>query len=737
MKPIEKVLSALSDPVRKLKPAGKNKWSARCPCHHDRNASLGIGVFEDGGAWVKCHAGCDREDVLAAMGLTVADLQPDRPTKQDGKLLPKTGKAWPTLEGATEAVRRIVAKKEDIPVKDVIQAGTWTYQDGSGKDIAAVIRFDLPTAPGEPKSRKTFRPVHRAPGGWAMGDPAGKWPLFRLAALKGAERAFVCEGEKAAGAAGSCGLVATTSAHGSQSPEKTDWSPLAAKETIIIPDHDAAGEDYARRVAAEIRRLNPAAVVKVLRLADLAGDDFPAGGDFADFSAEFRDGKDAEVIAQEINAAADKASAGTITAHGVRAGQSEKCPEPVLICAADVKTRAVNWLWRGRISRGRITVLAGHAGEGKSFLTTDLASRVTRGIPWPDGEPCTQGSVLFVCAEDSAEDTIVPRLKQHGADLLAVQILSGVSWRAENGDRKEVVFTLHNLAALEEAIERVKPILILIDPIGSFLGGKTDAHRDNEVRAVLAPLARLAEKYDAAVLIVAHRPKAGGTRADDLVIGSRAFTALARSVLHLIADVDDPDRKLLTAGKNNLGRKAVGLAFRIVGDEPGKIEWEEGPVEMTADEALAMETAGKHRRAPGPEPRERDAACDFLRKLLSAGGMDLKAIRERAAQAELNWRTVQRAAEEMGIERIRPAFGKGGRWILPDSRACQNAAQGPQDGKDLSSCHPPMKSKVSDAPPAQNDKLIDLGTMHRGQRSNRPQDPGMRTPDKRQDRREA
>ena len=107
--------------------------------------------------------------------------------------------------------------------------------------------------------------------------------------------------------------------------------------------------------------------------------------------------------------------------------------------------------------------------------------------------------------------------------------------------------------------------LVVIDPIGSFLGNGTDAHRDNEVRGVLAPVAMLAEKHGPAVLVVAHRRKSAGSIADDLALGSRAFTGIARAVWHLTRDPDDKARRLLLPGKNNLAREGDGLAFSISG----------------------------------------------------------------------------------------------------------------------------------------------------------------------------
>ena len=363
-------------------------------------------------------------------------------------------------------------------------------------------------------------------------------------------------------------------------------------------------------------------------------------------------------------------------------------PVPVVVCAADIAPQPVAWLWHDRLPRGRITVLAGHAGEGKSFLTTDWAARVSTGRGWPDGAPCERGNVLFVCAEDNAADTIIPRLIAHDADRSKVHILSGVKWRHEDGQEREVVFTLQNISELEGAIRRYRPALLIIDPIGSYLGGKVDGHRDNEVRSVLAPLGKLAEKYGVAAVVVAHRPKANGTRADDLVIGSRAFTALARVVWHLSCDPQNPERRFLLAGKNNLARKGCGLAFTILGEgADAAIMWEDQPVNMSADEGLAAATS-LDKEHPGPAPVARNAAAEWLRTLLADGPREAGEVAQEAKAAGFAWRTVQRAADELAVERVKLRFGGGWVWRLsvPAQGANEDAKSSLEPGN-LASWH--------------------------------------------------
>jgi hypothetical protein len=349
---------------------------------------------------------------------------------------------------------------------------------------------------------------------------------------------------------------------------------------------------------------------------------------------------------------------------------------------ADVKAVPVKWLWPGRIPLGRITLLVGRPGEGKSFLATDLAARISTGTPFPDSSSCPAGSVILISVEDDPGDTIRPRLDAHHADVNKVHLLSGVRYGGKDGKPFEVMFTLKDLDALAAALEAHHDCrLVVVDPIGSFIGGATDAHRDNEVRSVLAPVAQLAEKYGPAVLVIAHRRKSGGDFADDLALGSRAFTGIARSVLHLARDPENKARRLLLPGKCNVGPEIGGLAFSIEG-EPPALAWERDPVALSADDALATEN-GEHEK-PGPAPEARNRAAEWLRDLLKAGPMAVAAIEAEVEAAGYAWRTVHRAKDELGVKPYREQFGGAWIWRLPSK---DSTCQVPQEHSDLASWH--------------------------------------------------
>lgn len=635
MTPLELLLTKLPD----AKKAGSG-WSARCPAHDDRRASLSIGEGHDGIAMVKCHAGCDTSSVLTAIGLQLTDLFP-----KDGTITKQQNKApAPAFKSANHAIKA-------LEVKQGIRSAIWTYHDSNGEPVGVVVRWDRPNG-------KHIRPVSKHSDGWQIGAMASPRPVYQLPEVLKAGIVIVTEGEKAADAAQLLGFIATTSAGGAQAAKQTDWLSLAGREVWIIPDNDLPGRKYAAEVAGILVTLVPPSTVRIVELPSL-----PVKGDIVDWIEAHGDAAEPQVMREEIED----------LAQGVQPWRPNACSNqvddsstdgPVLVCLADVAAKPVAWLWDGKVPLGRITLLVGFPGEGKSILTTDMASRVSTGTPWPDNTVCPHGSVIFICAEDNPGDTIRPRLDAHLADCTKIHILTMVK-RSSNGKQNETMFSLTDIDALEKTLQQVPACkLIIIDPIGSYLGGKVDAHRDNEVRSVLAPVAQLADKYGPAVLVVCHRNKGRGSRADDLAMGSRAFTGIARTVWHLSRDTQDKKRLLLLPGKNNLAPEGDGLAFTIQGQPPA-IVWERESVRMNADEALAAENGNGDERKPGPEPKVRNAAKKWLAELLHAGGMTTQSIKQEAESAELAWRTVQRAAEELDIVRTKDQFSGNWRWSIP------------------------------------------------------------------------
>lgn len=320
--PVERLLEALRGHGCEPRKAGDG-WTCRCPAHDDRSPSLSIHAGDDGRALVNCHAGCSGDAVCAAIGLRLADLFPDDPNRRNGRT-PRTRRVSTSTETRPAApaansvdvdapkpvetfatAREVVEKLER---RRGAKAAHWVYTDALGEPVGLVVRWNLPPDPddAERKPRKDIQPVSKLPEGWANKGMPTPRPLYRLPdllATKPGDRVYVVEGEKAADACRAVGLVATTSPHGSNSPAQADWSPLAGRDVVILPDHDDAGETYAAAVA-RLALAAGAKSVRVVRLVELwAG--MPKGGDMADLLNNR--GGDVDPIRVEVEALAEKA----------------------------------------------------------------------------------------------------------------------------------------------------------------------------------------------------------------------------------------------------------------------------------------------------------------------------------------------------------------------------------------------------------------------------------------------
>lgn len=253
MRPIDAVLGRFPD-ARK----SGNGWSARCPAHEDRHPSLSIAEGDDGRVLLKCHAGCATEDVCRSKNLRLADLMPERPTRAIRHTQQRSG--FPTAEAAIHFLERKLGPR----------SRQWDYFDDAGVRVGGIVRWDTPDG-------KVIRPICLRDGEWTSGGMSAPRPLYRLGEVKAAETVVITEGEKAADAAAILGYAATTSAHGAQSPRSTDWTPLAGKDVVILPDNDPSGTAYAESVVAILAALDPPPSIKIVTLPDL-----PENGDIAD-----------------------------------------------------------------------------------------------------------------------------------------------------------------------------------------------------------------------------------------------------------------------------------------------------------------------------------------------------------------------------------------------------------------------------------------------------------------------
>lgn len=330
---------------------------------------------------------------------------------------------------------------------------------------------------------------------------------------------------------------------------------------------------------------------------------------------------------------------------------------------SNIRPVPVDWLWPQRIARGKLSILAGDPGLGKSFLTVDIAARVSRGASvWPDGSPgLERGRVLLVSAEDDPADTIRPRLDAAGADCDRIRIIEAA--HDKRGCRTAFNLRDHLDGLRGELKNNGGYDLLVIDPIASHVGN-IDSHVNAQVRAVLSPLQQLAAELRVAVLAVHHLNKGGnpGANAISRLSGSGAFGAAARSVMLVVKDPNEESRRIVACVKSNVGHEWPGLAFAISGD-PAGVVWDREPVLMTADELLRSTVSAEG----GSRLSE---AIQFLREYLKDGPQPASEVESAAKVEGISVATLRRAKKVLGVRSPREGFGPGGTyvWTLDDPR---------------------------------------------------------------------
>jgi len=344
------------------------------------------------------------------------------------------------------------------------------------------------------------------------------------------------------------------------------------------------------------------------------------------------------------------ASAGPDGVHGVLL--SEVVPE------------RVRWLWKSRIVLGKLNLVDGDPGLGKSAVTIDLAARVSAGKPWPDGSECEAGGVVILSAEDGLADTIRPRFDAAGGDPLRAVAVSTVPDAGGAGSERQIAIP-DDLHVIEAEIERVGALLVIIDPLMAFMPAEVNSHRDQDVRRMLAPLSRTAERTGAAIVVVRHLNKATGGNALYRGGGSIGIVGAARSGLLVAKHPEDDNRRVLAGIKSNLAAPAPSLVFSLSSTESGavRVDWK-GETPLDASALLSAPTDHEERSALAE-------AQEFLREVLAGGAVPAKDAQEEARGAGIAERTLKRARSGLGViaEREGESGQQGGgrwHWRLPE-----------------------------------------------------------------------
>jgi hypothetical protein len=321
-----------------------------------------------------------------------------------------------------------------------------------------------------------------------------------------------------------------------------------------------------------------------------------------------------------------------------------------------VLRQSVGWFWPARIPLGKITLFFGDPGIGKSFVTLYLAAQASTGGRWPDGTGnAPRGTTIILNCEDANDDTNCPRLDAMGADTSKIISLDSIRTPGTAGKVIERPFALADVNHLADLIRKNPDTnLVIIDPVSGFLNG-ADGHKNSDIRGLLAPLAKLAEEFHVAVVLVNHMNKSGGKRAMYRAMDSLAFIAAARAAWVFLEDPEQPDsgRVLFLPAKSNLAKPKGGLAYTIT--ESGAVRWETVRIDRKADDVLA-DAAGEG--AVGRPANERAAAERWLAAYLADGEEHPAAdVQKDATAAGFNQKTTYRASVKLGIVKQRSQFG--------------------------------------------------------------------------------
>lgn len=326
-------------------------------------------------------------------------------------------------------------------------------------------------------------------------------------------------------------------------------------------------------------------------------------------------------------------------------------PNLKLINMEQVEIEKIDWLLYPFIPFGKVTIVQGDPGEGKTTMVLQIIAKLTKGeavLPSGSDEPALEGktmalepvNVIYQTAEDGLGDTIKPRLLSAGADCSRVMVI----------DDNNQALTMMD-ARLEEAIIKTKARLVVLDPIQGFLGDAVDMHRANEIRPLMKRIAVLAEKYHCAIILIGHMNKNSNGKSSYRGLGSIDFQAAARSVLIVGRIKDEPEIRVVCHVKSSLAPEGKSIAFRL--DKDTGFEWI-GEYDISADDLLSGDNRGQ----------KIHAAKEFLKEILASGSVAQTKVAEEAESRRIKKKTLWNAKKELEIDSVK--IGNQWFWMLPE-----------------------------------------------------------------------
>jgi len=304
---------------------------------------------------------------------------------------------------------------------------------------------------------------------------------------------------------------------------------------------------------------------------------------------------------------------------------------------SSIVQKEVDWLWYPYIPYGRITIVQGDPGEGKTTFALNLAARLSigQGLQGSFEQPTAPQNVIYQSTEDGLADTVKPRLMSAGADCSYIAFIDDSDYPLTLGDDR-----------LEQAIIESDARLLVLDPLQAFVGNNADMHRANDMRPMFQKLAGIAERTQCAVVIIGHMNKASGSKGLYRGLGSIDIAAAARSVLLIGRLKEDPAIRVMTHLKSSLAPEGCSIAFELVFE--GGFRWI-GPYDITADELLS---GIKH-----TEESKSEQAQSTLLELLKDGSLPCVEVYTRFRELGISERTVDAAKRVLNIKSIKHAEG--------------------------------------------------------------------------------
>ena len=326
-------------------------------------------------------------------------------------------------------------------------------------------------------------------------------------------------------------------------------------------------------------------------------------------------------------------------------------PNLKLINMEQVEVEKIDWLLYPFIPFGKVTIVQGDPGEGKTTMVLQIIAKLTKGeavLPSGSDEPALEAktvdlepvNVIYQTAEDGLGDTIKPRFLSAGADCSRVMVI----------DDNDQALTMMD-ARLEEAIIKTKARLVVLDPIQGFLGAAVDMHRANEIRPLMKRIAVLAEKYHCEIILIGHMNKNSNGKSSYRGLGSIDFQAAARSVLIVGRIKDEPEIRVVCHVKSSLAPEGKSIAFRL--DKDTGFEWI-GEYDISADDLLSGDNRGQ----------KIHVAKEFLQEFLVSGSVAQTKVAEEAEVRGIKKKTLWNAKKELEIDSVK--IGNQWFWMLPE-----------------------------------------------------------------------